>query len=155
MSLHNDMFPNGANEKLIAEQAIIYAIDHQKSRRNLTTGQLALLATTRYDLEQKIEARKRQEIGWENLKKGDNAPVSRRVGAPGDSQKGKSSAIIANEAGVTRSVYAPNRKRPEGSYMNGLVPFSAVPFESPVPFRFFRPASWRPNLNSNNEFYIP
>jgi hypothetical protein len=70
------------------EDAILYAIDHQKSRRNLTTGQLAIVGMTRFEAEEIIAARGRLAVR--------SVLPTGRV----EEVKGESAAIIAEKAGV-------------------------------------------------------
>jgi ParB-like chromosome segregation protein Spo0J len=92
------------------EDAILYAIDHQKSRRNLDAGQLAIVGITRFEAEEKINARKRQLV---NLKQGSDAPVL--VTSSVKERGGESAAIIAEKAGVKKSnIYQVRAVREKG-----------------------------------------
>lgn len=96
------------------EDAIIYAIDHQTSRRNLTIGQITIVAMARYEAEEKIKARKRQQET--QIKDGKvPASVTAHVQGPQDRPKGESAAIIAEKAGIkTRNVYEVRRAKRDG-----------------------------------------
>jgi ParB-like chromosome segregation protein Spo0J len=74
------------------EDAIIYALDHQKSRRNLAPGQLAIIGIARYEAGEKIAARKRQAV--ENRE-------AQSLSLNHSEVKGKSATIIANKIGIT------------------------------------------------------
>jgi hypothetical protein len=92
------------------EDAILYAIDHQKSRRNLDAGQLAIVGITRFEAEERIKARERQIV---NLKQGSDAPVP--VTSPTKERGGESAAIIAEKAGVKKSnIYQVRAVREKG-----------------------------------------
>ena len=89
------------------EDAILYAIDHQKSRRNLDAGQLAIVGITRFEAEEKINARKRQaELNNRN---------AAMLPSPVKEARGESAAIIAEKAGVKKSnIYQVRAVREKG-----------------------------------------
>ena len=85
------------------EDAILYAIDHQKSRRNLDAGQLAIVGIIRFEAEERIKARKR-------------LAVRSVLPTPSvEEVKGESAAIIAEKAGVKKSnIYQVRAVREKG-----------------------------------------
>ncbi len=89
------------------EDVIVYAIDHQTSRRNLTVGQITIVAMTRYEAEEKIKARNRQFESGNQY-----APC---LTPPAEEAKGSSAAIIAKKAGIKpRNVYEVRAVRKKG-----------------------------------------
>jgi len=89
------------------EDAILYAIDHQKSRRNLDAGQLAIVGITRFEAEERIKARKRQLESGNQYAPGLTSSVKEG--------KGESAAIIAEKAGVKKSnIYQVRAVREKG-----------------------------------------
>ena len=89
------------------EDVIVYAIDHQTSRRNLTVGQITIVAMTRYEAEEKIKARNRQS----ELNNRDAALLTPHA----EEAKGTSAAIIATKAGVKpHNVYEVRAVRKKG-----------------------------------------
>jgi hypothetical protein len=92
------------------EDAILYAIDHQTSRRNLTKGQIAIVGMARYEAEEKIAARRRQAVA-----RGRPAIRSGLVPASVQEPKGESAERVAEKAGVkARNVYEIRAIRKKG-----------------------------------------
>lgn len=89
------------------EDAILYAIDHQKSRRNLNHGQLAIIGMARFEAEEVVKARERQRESGNQY-----APS---LTATQREPKSESATVVAKKSGVTtRDIYSIRAVRKKG-----------------------------------------